>query len=115
MEGTTILTSGGESRFHGKGPWVCQCGSSPHITTMDSDSDRIRNAIADILDEDGEEAHFIGDLTLVAEMIGPDSETYLFHLTSDSLTVWKERGMLMYRLDMLAGRTTVVEIERNDQ
>ncbi len=81
---------------------------------MDTDSDLIREAIAAINSEDGNETYLIGDVTLVAEMIGPDSKTYLFHLTSQDLTVWKERGMLMYRLDMLAGAATKAEIGRED-
>jgi len=79
-----------------------------------SDCDYIRDAIAQIIADDDEEPYLIGDITLVAEMIGQDSETYLFHLTSDEITVWKERGMLMYRLDMLVGRTTVSELKRDD-
>ena len=81
---------------------------------MEANVDFIRDAIADILAEDDEEPHLIGDITLVAEMIGPDSKTYLFHLTSTEMTVWKERGMLMYRLDMLGGRATVSEMDRDD-
>ena len=78
------------------------------------DSDYIRDAIAKINADDGEDGYLIGDITLIAEMVGPDSRTYLFHLTSDEMTVWKERGMLMYRLDMLTGRAVVTELERSD-
>ena len=81
---------------------------------VDTDSDLIREAIAKMNEEDDVEQFLIGDITLIAEMIGQDSKTYLFHLTSDGLTVWKERGMLMYRLDMLSGRATASEIERED-
>ncbi len=81
----------------------------------DVDSDRIRAAIAEILSDDDTEPHLIGDVTLIAEMVGPDSVTYLFHLNSEGLTVWKERGMLQYRLDMLAGEATDVEIRRANE
>ncbi len=81
---------------------------------MEANVDFIRDAIAKILAEDEEKPHLIGDITLIAEMIGPDSKTYLFHLTSTEITVWKERGMLMYRLDMLSGAATKTEIDRED-
>ena len=81
----------------------------------DSDSDYIRNAIAQIIADDGHDPHIIGDVTLVAEMVAPDTKTYLFHLNSEGMTVWKERGMLMHRLDMLAGETTATEIERDTE
>lgn len=77
-------------------------------------SDQIRDAIAKIIEDDGEEPHLIGAVTLIAEMVGPDGATYLFHLNSNDMSVWKERGMLMYRLDMLAGEATVVEIGREN-
>lgn len=79
----------------------------------DSDSDHIREAIAKIIADDDHEPHLIGAVTLIAEMVGPDGKNYLFHLTSTDMTVWKERGMLMYRLDMLSGGTTLAEFERN--
>ncbi len=81
---------------------------------MDTDSDLIREAIGKIVEADGNGRHMIGAVTLVAEMVGPDGENYLFHLDSNDMSVWKERGMLMYRLDMLAGQATVVEIGRAD-
>ncbi len=81
---------------------------------MLSNPDHIREAIAQIIaaDDDNEDTYLIGDLTLVAEMVGPDSKTYLFHVSSEDITVWKERGMLMYRLDMLTGQAVVAEGER---
>jgi len=81
---------------------------------MDSDSDLIREAIAKIVVADGHEPHMIGAVTLIAEMVSPDGENFLFHLDSSDLSVWKERGMLMYRLDMLAGQATVTELMRDD-
>ncbi len=82
---------------------------------MDTDSDQIRSAIASIIEGDGEEPHLIGAVTLIAEMVAPDGETYLFHLNSNDMSVWKERGMLLYRLDMLAGEATHTEFKRADQ
>ncbi len=81
---------------------------------MDTDSDLIREAIGKIVDADGNGSHMIGAVTLIAEMVGPDGENYLFHLDSHDLSVWKERGMLMYRLDMLAGMATVNEMRVED-
>ncbi len=77
-----------------------------------SDSDHIRDAIAKIIADDGDDPHLIGAVTLIAEMVDLDGDTYLFHLNSTDMSVWKERGMLMYRLDMLAGEATVVEFGR---
>lgn len=79
-----------------------------------SDSDYIREAIAKILVDDDNDPHLIGPVTLIAEMVGSDGKDYLFHLNSDDMTVWKERGMLMYRLDMLAGAATQSEFERTE-
>ncbi len=79
-----------------------------------NDSDHIREAVAKIIVDDDNGPHLIGAVTLIAEMVGPDGKTYLFHLTSDDMTVWKERGMLMYRLDMLAGAATHSEFERTE-
>lgn len=79
---------------------------------MMNDSDHIREAISKIMAQDDNGPHLIGPVTLIAEMVGPDGGNYLFHLTSDDMTVWKERGMLLYRLDMLSGEATHVEFER---
>ena len=80
----------------------------------DIDSNLIREAIGKIVEADGHEIHMIGAVTLIAEMVSPDGENFLFHLDSSDLSVWKERGMLMYRLDMLAGMATVTEMTRDD-
>ena len=81
---------------------------------MDTDSDLIREAIGKIVKADGYGTHMIGAVTLIAEMVSTDGENFLFHLDSSDLSVWKERGMLMYRLDMLAGMATKAELARED-
>ena len=78
------------------------------------DSDRVREAIADIIAGDGNEPHLIGDLTLIAELTSPEGETHLFTLWSDGMTVWKERGMLMHRLDRLGAMAVVTELDEDD-
>jgi len=82
--------------------------------SVDTDSDLIREAIGKVVEANGNEPHMIGAVTLIAEMVGPDGENYLFHLDSHDLSVWKERGMLMYRLDMLTGQATATEIGREN-
>ena len=81
---------------------------------LDTDSDLIREAIGKIVEAAGHESHMIGSVTLIAEMVSPNGENFLFHLDSSDLSVWKERGMLMYRLDMLSGQATVTEIGREN-
>ncbi len=82
-----------------------------------SDSDHVRNAIAQVMaddppDDDG--PYVIGDLTLIAELTSKEGETHLFTLTSDEMTAWKERGMLSFRLDRLTARSVVNELEDDD-
>ena len=84
------------------------------IPTHTQDSDRIREAIADIFEANGDETHLIGDVTLIAELTSPEGETHLFTLWSDGMTVWKERGMLMHRLDRLGAMAVVVELDNQD-
>ena len=80
-----------------------------------SDLDPIRDAIAKVIaDDDHDDQYMVGDFTLIAELIGSDTETYLFPLQSTELTLWKERGMLMHRLDMLSGATTATQIEKRE-
>ena len=82
-----------------------------------SDTDHVRDAVAQIMadDEDNNEGpYLIGDLTLIAEMTSPDGETHLFTVTSGDMTAWKERGMLMFRLDRLSARSVVNEQANDD-
>ena len=79
-----------------------------------SDTDGIRNAIAQIIADDFDEVHLIGDVTLIAEITSQEGETFLFTVSSTEITAWKERGMLMHRLDSLAARSVIHETERDD-
>ena len=84
---------------------------------MEVAADLIRDAIAKIMidDDDLDEGpYMIGDLTLIAEMTSPEGETHLFTMSSTEITGWKERGMLMFRLDRLAARSVVHELEDDD-
>ena len=81
------------------------------------EADLVRDAIAWIMAEDennNEGPYLIGDLTLIAEMTAPDGETHLFTLASTEMTAWKERGMLMFRLDRLTARSVVHELSDDD-
>ena len=79
-----------------------------------SDTDGIRNAIAQIIADDFDEAHLIGDVTLIAEITSQEGEIFLFTVSSDEITVWKERGMLTHRLDALAAMSVTHELDRDD-
>ncbi len=77
-------------------------------------ADRVRDAIAQIIadDEDNDDGpYMIGDMTLIAELTTPEGKTNLFTLSSTEMTAWKERGMLMFRLDRLSARSVVHEQE----
>ncbi len=75
-----------------------------------NDSDYIRDAILQVIGD--KEPYLVGAVTVVAEMVGENGDTVLFHLNSDDMPVWLERGMLMYRLDMLSGEATHTEFIR---
>ena len=75
-----------------------------------NDANYIRDAILQVLGP--EEKGLVGAVTLIAEMTLEDGQNVLFHLNSNDMSVWLERGMLMYRLDMLAGEATLTEFER---
>ncbi len=82
-----------------------------------TDADYVRDAIQQVMaddppDEDG--PYMIGDLTLMAEMTSKNGETHIFTLSSTEMTAWKERGMLMFRLDRLTARSVVHELEDDD-
>ena len=79
-----------------------------------SDTDGIRNAIAQILADGDEAPHLVGDVTLIAELTSQEGETYLFTVSSTEISVWKERGMLMHRLDTLAALSVIHQIEEDD-
>ena len=84
---------------------------------MDTNADLIRGAIAQIMIDDDDfdgGPYMIGDLTLIAEMTSPEGETHLFTMSSTEITGWKERGMLMNRLDRLTARSVVHELEDDD-
>ncbi len=83
-------------------------------STHKSDSDRIRDAIAEIIKGDHDEPRLIGDVTLIAEMTSSEGESELFTLWSNGMTVWKERGMLLHRLDRLAATAMIVELAEDD-
>ncbi len=76
--------------------------------------DGIRDAIARIITDDGEDPHLVGDVTLIAELTSQEGETYLFTVSSTEITAWKERGMLMHRLDTLAALSVIHQIEQDD-
>ena len=78
------------------------------------DADHVRDAIAQIIadDDDNDDGpYMIGDLTLIAELTTPEGNTNLFTMASTEMTAWKERGMLMFRLDRLSARSVVHEQE----
>ncbi len=82
-----------------------------------TNADYVRDAVTKIMsdDEDNDKGpYLIGDLTLIAELTSPEGETHLFTLSSTNITSWKERGMLMCRLDRLTARTVVHELEDDD-
>ena len=47
-------------------------------------------------------------------MTSPEGKSELFTLWSDGMTVWKERGMLLHRLDRLAASAMVQELAEDD-
>ncbi len=80
-----------------------------------SGSDYIRDAIAKILIDDDVGPYMIGDLIILAEMTSSRGTIELFILSSDDMTVWKERGMLADRLDDLAARSVTYALEDREE
>ena len=77
-------------------------------------ADLVRDAIAQIMaeDEDMDKGpYLIGDVTLMAELTSPEGEVHIFTISNTDMTVWKERGMLMHRLDRLGALAVAHELE----
>lgn len=79
--------------------------------TKMTDADHIRNAIQEILKDDGEEPHMVGGIVVLAEMTHSDGDVYLFTLNSGDLTPWGEIGMLQHRLMTVQALLNKFELE----
>ena len=69
------------------------------------DSDRIRDAIQNVLADDHPDGadgpYLIGDLVLIAEVTDSGGEIQLFTLHNTDITRWKEIGFLHDRLSAI--------------
>ncbi len=69
------------------------------VVSMD-DADRIREAIQEVLQDDGDRYNqvMIGDLVVIAECTSIEGDTQLFMLHNTDIPRWKELGFLHDRL-----------------
>ncbi len=65
---------------------------------MATDVDLVREAIRGIVQDEEHQQVMVGDLLLIAEVIGPDGENELLTLHNLEITRWKELGFLHDRI-----------------
>ena len=79
----------------------------------ETDVTDIRDAVLGILMRDWDGPFMVGDVVLLAEITDSDGDTNLFTLHNTEITVWKEVGMLRWRLESISSGD--FELEDDDE